>query len=613
MAISCDVAIIGGGPAASTLGTLLRKYDPNLSIALFEREVFPRDHIGESQLPHLMPVLDEMGVWDKVEAADFPVKIGGLYRWGSSKDLWALDFLKVDSFQDIPRPAQYTGQRAQTAFQVDRSKYDKILLDHAREAGCQVYEGVRVVNILHEGDRINGLELVEGSDDRRTPLNGESLVQAKWYVDASGNSGLLRRKMGVEIDAPTELRNIAAWDYWQNTEWATRIGIGGTQILVLSLDWGWIWFIPLGPTRTSIGLVMPAEYQKKSGKTPEELYMEALTSEPTVSKLVANASREGKFETTKDWSFVSERLYGENWFLAGDAAGFADPILSAGLTLAQTGARNLAYTILEIERGELDADWLKQSYSDVQSRRIRDHIRFADYWYSMNGHFTELKEYCAVIADSAGIQLRPEDAFVWMGSGGFAGDSLGVPGTGTFTISAVKYNIRSMTGSYPKWEVEKYNSFRLNTEGAEKIILATYQEGRVYKIPCLKRGSLVLPDMLSYGAMYAALQVESDPELLLERYAFEAVKRGLRLDPEGMVRRGIEVLEAMLGEGWVVGEVKPEGRFLGMASTYPEQFVHMGWIQQGVGLQSIDPRQGGRVILNWNEYRKLQSPDYQLA
>src|SRR5580700_7483399 len=114
MPIQCDVAVIGGGPAASTLGTLLRMYDPHLRVAIFEREVFPRDHVGESQIPHLMSTLHEMGVWDKVEAANFPIKIGGMYKWGTTEDLWALDFLPVSQFKNEDRPGKYMGQRAQT-------------------------------------------------------------------------------------------------------------------------------------------------------------------------------------------------------------------------------------------------------------------------------------------------------------------------------------------------------------------------------------------------------------------------------------------------------------------------------------------------------------------
>ena len=441
MAIECDVAIIGGGPAAATLGTILRKYNPKLSVAIIERERFPRDHIGESLIPHLMPILHEMGVWDKVEAAGFPIKVGGLYKWGISDDLWSLDFIPNGDLRDEPRPGKYMGQRKETAFQVDRSIYDKILLDHAREAGCTVFEGVKVTKVEREDDRVTGFEVAPSDADGVAALGSETHVRARWYIDGSGNSGLLRRTMDVEVESPTALRNIAVYDYWQNTEWAQRIGVGGTRILTLSIECGWLWFIPLGPTRTSIGLVVPADYVKKSGKRPEQLYAEAIAAEPTIAKLVANATRENITQATKDWSFISKRLYGENWFLAGDTAGFADPILSAGLTLAQSGSRNLAFTTLEIDRGGLDATWIKDCYQQTQTARIRNHIRFADFWYSSNGHFSELKEYCAEIARHSGVKVTPEDAFTWMGSGGFANDGLGAASLGSYQVLGIKYSM----------------------------------------------------------------------------------------------------------------------------------------------------------------------------
>lgn len=93
-----DVIVIGGGPAGSTLGTLLRKYNPALNVLILEKEQFPREHVGESQLPPISKILDEMGCWDKVEAANFPIKIGATYRWGSSPKLWDFEFLPVRQF-----------------------------------------------------------------------------------------------------------------------------------------------------------------------------------------------------------------------------------------------------------------------------------------------------------------------------------------------------------------------------------------------------------------------------------------------------------------------------------------------------------------------------------
>lgn len=601
MPITCDIAVIGGGPAACTLGTLLKKYNPELDVVLLEREVFPRDHVGESQIPHLMHVLHEMNVWDKVEAANFPIKIGGRYKWGNTDDLWSLDFIPPQYFQDEQRPAKFAGQRVATAFQVDRSIYDKILLDHARESGCRVFEGVKVANVNKEGDRVTGFDVVATDPKGVAALGDEATVHARWYVDASGNSGLLRRTMDVDIDSPTALRNIAVYDYWQNTEWAERIGTGGTRILTLSLDCGWLWFIPLGPTRTSLGLVIPADHVKKTGKRPEELYAEAVASEPTIAQLTANATREHITQTAKDWSFVSKRLFGENWFLAGDAAGFADPILSAGLTLAQTGSRNLAYTLLELDKGETDPQWIKQSYETTQTARIRNHIRFADFWYSVNGHFTDLKEHCAEIARCAGVKVTPEEAFVWMGSGGFANDDAGLPGAGAFSISGLKQNIRVLTGKVPRWEVTRFNKFRLNVDGATRETVASYSDGRVRQIPCYKRDHFVLPDHLSYGAMLAALQHETDLDTLMERYIYQAHQRGLKMDYEGSFRFGLEILEAMLTEGWVIGETASEGRYVGML-ILPDSPIHViGWVKDGVGLTSVNPRFVGKVVLPWDE------------
>src|SRR5690349_14340026 len=216
-----DVAIVGGGPGGSSTGIFLKKYKPELKVLILEREQFPRDHIGESQLPYISHVLEEMGCWDKVEAANFPIKIGATFRWGNTEDLWDFEFFPAKEFKDEPRPAKFKGQRKSTAFQVDRAIYDEILLDHAAEMGCEVREETGVDKILKEGDRVTGLVLE----------NGET-VTARYYIDASGNSAIIRRAMGVKVEEPSHLKNVAFWDYWQNADWAVEIGTGGTRIQV---------------------------------------------------------------------------------------------------------------------------------------------------------------------------------------------------------------------------------------------------------------------------------------------------------------------------------------------------------------------------------------------
>ena len=157
-----DVVIVGGGPAGTTVDTRLRKYNADLQVLILEKDKFPRDHVGESQLPSVSAILNEMGVWEKVEAAGFPVKIGASLTWGASADRWNFDFYPVEEWKDEPRPAKYEGQRRSTAFQVDRAIYDDILLRHAESLGVDVREQVKVEDVEVEGDRIRGLTLSAG-------------------------------------------------------------------------------------------------------------------------------------------------------------------------------------------------------------------------------------------------------------------------------------------------------------------------------------------------------------------------------------------------------------------------------------------------------------------
>ena len=197
-----DVVVIGGGPGGSTFGALVKKYGPDTSVLILEREVFPRDHVGESQLPAVSQVLYEMGCWEKVEAANFPIKIGATYSWGKSNELWDFDFMPVQFTLNLPRPGTFDGPRRHLAFQVDRAVYDDILLKHAEELGCEVRQNARVVKVNRTGDRVDSLT-VEGIGE----------VTGHTYIDASGHGGILRRTFDVEVEYPTSLQNVAVWDY----------------------------------------------------------------------------------------------------------------------------------------------------------------------------------------------------------------------------------------------------------------------------------------------------------------------------------------------------------------------------------------------------------------
>ena len=104
-----DVAIIGGGPAGTTVASLLRKYNPDLSVLILEKEKFPREHVGESQLPLVSHILAEMGVWEKVEAANFPIKLGVSYTWGQVSEPWEFDFFPAEELRHHDEAAAFHG------------------------------------------------------------------------------------------------------------------------------------------------------------------------------------------------------------------------------------------------------------------------------------------------------------------------------------------------------------------------------------------------------------------------------------------------------------------------------------------------------------------------
>jgi flavin-dependent dehydrogenase len=573
-----DVVIVGGGPAGSTAASILKKYQPELSVLILEKAKFPRDHVGESQLPSISLILDEMGVWDKVEAAGFPIKIGASYTWGRKSDTWDFDFYPAEEFVDEPRPAKFVGQRRRTAFQVDRAMYDDILLRHAEELGAVVREQTKVDEVFLDGDRITGLKLHTGET-----------VTARYYIDASGTVGLLRRALRVESQVPQELRNIAVWDYWDNAEWAVEIGVGGTRVQVRSLPYGWMWFIPLGPTRTSIGLICPSEYYKQAGLSPEELYFKAISEQPDVAKLTRNATSRGEVETCKDWSHLADRLVGENWFLAGEAAGFADPILAAGMSLAHSSAREAAYSILELELGELDPEWIKSRYDERNRTNIGQHIRFAQYWYAANGQFTDLKAHCQSIAKEAGLKLSPDRAWRWLSQGGFSTESTGLPTLGSFDVSSAHqllslFDDRSRTRKY---SINGYNEFKLNLANADLGKIGVLQAGRIKPVDCYTRGNSRLPMVGYYGLLVKILEKYSDIGEVLEEVKAALIQRGSAGESLNLnVSLVVQALEIMVDEYWVLKSINPkrptltvdsnETRFIRSAEKGREALVKAG-------------------------------------
>jgi flavin-dependent dehydrogenase len=485
------------------------------------------------------------------------------FKWGRTPELWDFEFIPPSMFKDEPRPAQYAGQRLKTAFQVERAIYDEILLRHAESLDCVVREQTGVEKVLVAGDRVEGLVLPDGST-----------ISARYYIDASGHPAIVRRALGIPIDCPTALKNIAIWDYWENAAWAAEIGIGGTRVQVMSVGYGWLWFIPLGPTRTSIGLVCPAEYYKNCKKTPRDLYHESIQLDDRILTLTANATCTGTVRTTNDWSFISDRTVGENWFLVGESAGFADPILSAGMTLTHVGAREAAYTIIALIQEQHDPAWLKEHFDGNGRRRVRQHMQFADFWYAANSQFVDMQEHCQKIAAEAGLSLSGEKAWAWLAQGGFTNDVVGQAVIGGFDFGSVKQVAQMFLDEDIPWCVNEFNCFHLHLEGASRGFMPIYSGGAIKAIDCYFRDNKRLPIAGLYELIIKVLEVAVDIGSIIEHVQAVIRKQLPPSQHDTALRTALYVLEVFVNEGWVTGSFDARFARLNLSSPREGALLH---------------------------------------
>ena len=329
-----DVVVIGGGPAGSTVSTLVAQR--GYRVQLFERERFPRFHIGESLIPETYWVLKRLGMLDKMKNSHFVKKYSVQFVGANGRGSAPFYF-----WDNKPHECSQT-------WQVVRSEFDLMMLDHAREHGVTVHEGVRVTDVQFEGDRAVGLT-VRGAD------GADREVRAAVIVDASGQSGLLQKKLGLRVWDPV-LDKGAIWTYWQGAYRDAGRDEGATVVLQTGSRRGWFWYIPLHDDRVSVGVVAPFDELFRGRTSHEDTYHRELDHTPAVRKRLAKAHRVTGYFATRDYSYRSNRVSGDGWVLIGDAFGFLDPLYSSGVLLALRSGELAADAIVEgLGRGDVSA------------------------------------------------------------------------------------------------------------------------------------------------------------------------------------------------------------------------------------------------------------------
>jgi flavin-dependent dehydrogenase len=324
-AVDPDVVVIGGGPAGATASALVAQRGHR--VTLFERERFPRFHIGESLIPETYWVLRRLGMLPKMQKSHFVKK-------------YSVQF--VNAGGRLSAPFYFWDNKpheCSQTWQVVRSEFDKMMLDNAREQGVEVREGARVLEVLFDGDRALGVTVRDEDGSVRE-------VRSRVVVDASGQVGLIQNRRRLRVWDPL-LNKGAIWTYWQGAYRDSGRDEGATMVLQTADRQGWFWYIPQHDDMVSVGVVAPFDYLFKGRRGYAETYEEEVARCPEVERRVGGARRVTGYFATKDYSYRATRVAGDGWVLVGDAFGFLDPLYSSGVLLALRSGEMAADAICE--------------------------------------------------------------------------------------------------------------------------------------------------------------------------------------------------------------------------------------------------------------------------
>jgi FADH2-dependent halogenase len=352
-----DALILGCGPGGSSVGTFLAR--AGKKVLVLEKEVFPRFHIGESLLPCNMAIFEEMGVMPALRAAGFPTKHGAQFQLGNGSICTRFVF-REGRFNSAPN-----------AIQVERALLDHLLLKNTRASGADVREGWTVTRFATEADAVQ----VEARD----PQGKTHQFRGSYLVDATGRGNLTGNQENLREVHP-KWKKLAVFGHFENV--GLDNGEAGTDTIIVRLENKWFWIIPVSAVKTSVGIVFDKDEFTQAAGTPQEIFQRWVESTPPVKKRMKDARLVGAIQTTSDFSYHNRRLVGHRLLRVGDAAGFMDPIFSAGVFLASWSGKLAAETIIKsLEKGKPSAA-LFARYEKRVGRGLRFYWRVVEQYYT---------------------------------------------------------------------------------------------------------------------------------------------------------------------------------------------------------------------------------------
>jgi len=324
-----DVVVIGGGPAGSTISSFLAMKGHDVTV--LERDRFPREHVGESMLPFCFHVFKELGILEDMKQ-----------RWVRKP---GVRFIDVDGITNTAWCFHHhIKDESSLSFQVIRSEFDDVLLKHSASLGATVHQETKVTNVDLDD---------EGANVFAAGPDGEQLeFRARFVIDASGRETFMSNRLGTKVAHKELERTALSCSYWKGAKFVGTLEEGLIQIVYLGGEkQGWIWCIPLGTDRLSVGVVVNSSYYRSQRKEllaeghedwKMALYLKEIEAAPFTKEILDGATMERDLAVNGDYSYLCKKKWGDRFALVGDASAFIDPIFSSGVFMAMRSAQILS-------------------------------------------------------------------------------------------------------------------------------------------------------------------------------------------------------------------------------------------------------------------------------
>lgn len=372
--LECDAVVIGGGPGGSTAATFIAMHGHR--VVLLEKQTMPAYKIGESLLPATIHgICPMLGVSEAIEAAGFTPKRGGTFCWGKGRTTWQFLF---SASSKMPGPTSM-------AYQVERMKFDKILLDNAAQKGADVREEHQATGPIVENDRVVGIEYTDGSGVNRA-------AKCRYVVDASGHQSRIARYAGERIYSEF-FQNLALFGYYEGGGRLPSPSQG--NIFCVAFESGWFWYIPLTEGLTSVGAVVAKDQASRLNLGYESAMDDFIRACPPIRDLLNAATRVkegpyGELRVRKDYSYTTEKFWKPGLALVGDAACFIDPVFSSGVHLATYSALQAARSINTCLAGTLAEE---RCFDEFEARYRREYANFYDFLLAFYDVSSDIDSY----------------------------------------------------------------------------------------------------------------------------------------------------------------------------------------------------------------------------